>query len=50
MTDIKVIRKYESNNDLYDELIDLLLQLLKLHLSNSFVMEYNEGVTGVMFN
>ena len=48
--EIKVIRKYESNNDLYNELIDLLLQLLKLHLSNSFVMEYNEGVTGVMFN
>lgn len=48
--EIKVIRKYESNNDLYNELIDLLLQLLKLHLSNNLIMEYNEGVTGVMFN
>ena len=48
--EIKVIRKYESNNDLYNELIDLLLQLLKLHLSNNLIMEYNEDVTGVMFN
>lgn len=50
MTEIKVIRKYESSSGLYNELIDLLLQLLKLHLSNNFIMEYNEDVTGVMFN
>jgi len=38
LVEIKVIRKYESNNDLYNELIDLLLQLLKLHLSNNLIM------------
>ena len=49
MTQINVIRKYESNNGLYDVLIDFLLQIIRLHLSNNSIKEYN-AYTGVMFN
>jgi len=50
MTTIIIIRKYDSTNDLYSEYIDLLLQLLKLHLSNTLLIDYNESVSSVMFD
>ena len=50
MTTIKIIRKYDSANDLYSEYIDLLLQLLKLQLSNQSVIDYNVCDIDVMFN
>lgn len=49
MTQINVIRIYESEHGLYGELIDFLLRIIKLHLSNNSIKEYNVD-TGVMFN
>lgn len=43
MTKIEIIRKYDCDNSLYDEIIHLLLQILHLHLLNSSDKSYNEA-------
>ncbi len=43
MTKIEIIRKYDCENSLYNEIIHLLLQILHLHLLNSADNSYNEA-------
>ncbi len=43
MTKIEIIRKYDCENSLYNEIIHLLLQILHLHLLNLTDKSYNEA-------